>query len=301
MKNDENAFPPSSFSDLRQIPLLIGRGDLALPMGKQSYSALCQMMDNPEMVAMNNISSLADVLRVSPPTLTRLAKLLGFSGFPDLQRLFRKHLVEPDHFYSGQAARLANKAGVSAPDVLQTLADEATGNIASANALLEPGQLDTCAQWLATGVRVHVFGYRQSASLASLMGYGLSMIRGNVQQLGANGQGLSVGLSQINRSDIVVLLSSSPYSRETVAAARLADRRHARLIAITDSHLSPLAQWADITLTLPTNSSFYSNSMCATVFVVEGLLTLTAKYLGQKAVANLESREQLISELNDQY
>jgi DNA-binding MurR/RpiR family transcriptional regulator len=301
MKKDENTFPPSSFADLRQVPLLIGRGELNLSMGKQSYRALCQMMDSPEMVATNNISSLAIALQVSPPTLTRLAKLLGFQGFPEFQRLFRKHLVEPDRFYSGQAALLASKSGVSAPDIMRTLADEAINNISRACAMLDKGQLDTAAGWLATGVRVHVFGYRQSASLASLMSYGLSMIRSNVQQLGANGQGLSVGLSQINRNDVVVLLSSSPYSRETVAAARLADRQHARLIAVTDSHLSPLAQWSDITLTLPTDSSFYSNSLCAAVFMIEGLLTLTARQLGKKAIANLESRERLIGELNDQY
>ena len=75
----------------------------------------------------------------------------------------------------------------------------------------------------------------------------------------------------------MVVFSSSPYSRETVLAARLARGQQARVVAITDSHLSPLTQWADVSLMLPTQTQFYSNSFSATVFMMEALMTLVAR------------------------
>ena len=301
MKNADKTLPPTSFNILRELPLKMGRGDLDLPMGKQSYRALCQMLDDPEQVAMGNISSLARELEVSAATLSRLARQLGFTSFGAFQDLFRQHLLEPDRFYSAQAKRLVDRQAASNMDVLRQVAEQANDNIQRGLMQLDTRQVGTAVEWLAGGVHIHLFGYRQSASIASFMCYALMMIRGNVQQLGNSGHGLSVGLAQISRNDIVVLVSSAPYSRETLSAARLARRQHARIIAITDSHLSPLAQWADIILTVPTDSVFYSNSFSAAVFLIEGLSALVAKRLGRRAVANLEAREQLIADLNDRY
>ena len=193
MKTQHYTFPPKTFAALRQIPVLIGRGEVDLPMGKQSYRALCQMMDTPEMVAMGNISTLAVELGVSAPTLSRLAKLLGFGGFPEFQAVFRNHLIEPDDFYSSQAERVLQGRQVQDLDLLQVLAEESRINIDKALEQLTPADLEQVVGWLTTSVRVYLLGYRQSASLASLMSYGLSMIRGQVQQLGNQGQGFVAG------------------------------------------------------------------------------------------------------------
>ncbi len=301
IKNHENQFPPKTFSELRRIPMLIQRDELDLPMGKQTYRALCSMMDDPQLVALNNISSLARSLKLSPASLTRLAKLLGFKGFPQLQNLFKSQLTEPDNFYSSQAQQLVRPDSSDGMVLLKNLADECKANIGRGLEQIEAEQMESAVEWLANSLHVHVSGYRQSAALASAMSYGLSMIRRQVYLIGAHGHGLSIGLSQIRERDLLVLFSSSPYSRETVMAAKLAKQQRTILLAITDSHLSPLAQWADVTLMVPTQSQFYSNSFVAMMFMVEGLLTLTARKLGSRAVRNLKVRESYINILNDEY
>ena len=301
MKNTEISFPPGSFAELRQLPGLIRQGDLDLPMGQRSFRALCRMADEPQLVALNNISALAEALDISPASLSRIARMLGFSGFPQFQKLFKRHLTEPHHFYTEQANKLVNDNGEGSEVLLQKMAAEASENITSALADFNAGELNTASHWLATSARVHVVGYRQSAALASIMSYGLGMIRSQVQWIGSHGHGFSVGLSQVNRNDVVVLFGSAPYSRETILAARLARQQQARLLAVTDTQLSPLAEWSDIVLTAPTKSQFYSNSFSAMVFLVEGLLTQTARELGGSALRNLAKREAFIAALNDEY
>ena len=302
MKTVEIEFPPASFVELRKVPVLINKGALELSMGKRSFRALCRMTDEPQVVALNNIISLAGILDVSPATLTRIAKVLGFKGFPQFQTLFKRHLTEAQHFYSEQADRLVQLNGKhEAADILNTLAQQASVNIGATAKGINNDEIRTAARLLATAARVHVVAYRQSAALASIMSYGLGMIRGQVQWIGSHGHGFSVGLSQVARNDLVVLFGSAPYSRETVMAARLSRQQKARLLSVTDSPLSPLAEWSDIALTATTDSLFYSNSFSGMVLVVEALLTLAASELGGKALQNLQQREAFIAALNYEY
>lgn len=293
-------FPPSTLAALREIAAQMHRGQLDLSLGKRSRAALSAMLDDPQEVAMSNISRLSVTLGVSPATLTRLAKLLGFRGFPQLQGVFRAQTKQADHFYSSQAGALVGPGSARGMLLLETLASQASGNIRQGIAQTDPAALAQGVEWLARSTQVHVFGYRQSAALASMMAYCLSMIRGQVQLMGTQGQGLSVGISQIRRQEVVVLFASAPYSRETVLAAKLARKQLARVVAVTDSHHSPLAGYADVTLIQPSDSAFYSSSLIGTVFMIEGVLSLVAKTLGQTAVDNLRLRETLIGELNDQ-
>ena len=201
MKNHEIPFPPKTLGQLRRIPPLIRQGELGLPMGRRSFNALCSMLDQPQLVAMNNITGLARVLKISPASLTRLAKLLGFSGFPPFQSLFRQQLSQPERFYSQQAKALLDNRETADQGSLQVLGEQCCRNINQAQALIDQKALERTVEWLAQAPRVHIFGYRQSASMASLMSYGLGMIRSNVIQLGSNSQGVSLGLAQLRRQD----------------------------------------------------------------------------------------------------
>jgi DNA-binding MurR/RpiR family transcriptional regulator len=45
----------------------------------------------------------------------------------------------------------------------------------------------------------------------------------------------------IGPADVLLAISVKPYTRQTVQAARYAKKRGARVIAVTDSEVSPLA------------------------------------------------------------
>ena len=291
--------PPASLEALRQLPVASQQQAGHLVLGRKSLTALNRLLDDPQLAAIHNISSLAQRLALSPASLTRLAKALGFNGFPQFQQLFRQRLAKPGHFYSEQANRLLQ--GEAGQGTLAKLAEQGWRNICQSLEQLDPDALNQAVHWLTASPRVRVLGYRQSSALAASMSYGLGMIRSNVEQLGSSGQGLSIGLSQLNRQDCLVVIASQPYSRETLKAAQYAQQQGWRLLAITDSHQSPLHRMSRYSLLAPTASPYYSNSFIAMQFLVEGVLSLCAQRLGAKAVHNLEAREALICELNDEY
>ncbi len=100
----------------------------------------------------------------------------------------------------------------------------------------------------------------------------------------------------MTKADLLVVMGCAPYTKATVDACRIAHKRNIAIIAITDSPNSPLTQYAQQQLLIPTESDYYSNSMAASFALAEALLAMTAQEMGQSAVNNLKVREQLIEE-----
>ncbi|WP_426416473.1 MurR/RpiR family transcriptional regulator [Aestuariirhabdus sp. LZHN29] len=295
----------NTLPELQQIPARLQRGELNLRLGKRAQQVLNQLLDNPRVSATHNISELGQDFGVSPSTLTRLAQSLGFEGFNALQQLFRAPLKGQGHFYSEQLqqAILARPIPPLSPhtELIQQVVGDEVGNIDAMRRNLNPRTVRETVQRLAKAPRIYLFGHRQSYSLASFFSYTLGMLRQDVELLDTPGHGLSHGLSKLREGDLLVLIGSAPYSAQTIRVAEHASRQGAELVAITDSHSSPLAAYARYPFVSPTSGAFFSNSQAAYMVLIEGLLSQTARYLGERAVKALRHREQLINDLQDQY
>ena len=70
----------------------------------------------------------------------------------------------------------------------------------------------------------------------------------------------------LRAGDVMLVVSFSPYADESLQCVRLAADRGARVLAITDSQMSPLAALADATLVVHESSTFgfraLTNTMC---------------------------------------
>ncbi len=296
------SFPPASLAELRKLPSLLKRGELTLPMGKRLLVALCVMLDDPRLVASHSITELAQVTAISPASLTRLAKLLGFKGFVQFQGLFRHALSEPGRYYSAQASALVNPSEELSPEhrVRQHL-EHQIENLAQSTAQLSKQNLRQAAELLVRARRVRISGRRQSYGLAAIFSYMLGLIREQVSVVGSAGEGQAQALAELDSKDLLVMFGSEPYSRDSVMLAQVANQLRLPLLTLTDSHHSPLAQLADCSLISRNDSTLYTNSMVATQFLAETLLLQTARLLGNRAVERLSHREELISRLNDEF
>lgn len=295
-------FPPISLAELRKLPSLLKRGELTLPMGKRLLVALCIMLDDPRLVATHSITELARVTAVSPASLTRLAKLLGFKGFVQFQSLFRHSLSEPGRYYSMQASALVNPQDeVSVEHRINRHLESQVDNLARTSAQLSEQNLKQAAERLVKARRVRVAGRRQSYGLAVMFSYMLGLIREQVAVVGAAGEGQAQALAELGPRDLLVMFGSEPYSRDSVMLAQVAGQLRLPLLTLTDSHHSPLAQLAEYSLISSNDSPLYTNSMIATQFLAETLLLQAARLLGDTAVQRLSHREELINRLNDEF
>ncbi|MCB1868536.1 MAG: MurR/RpiR family transcriptional regulator [Gammaproteobacteria bacterium] len=300
-RQTQESMPPGSLSELKALLAEITGGRSELRLGGRALRTLAAMVADPHHTAVLSIGKLAESHGVNASTLTRMSQRLGYDRFTALQQIFRRHVSERGGFYSQRADRLTESSRQDpAMELINRIAKEELGNISAMTEDLETSAVEAAAGVIADVPRVSIYGARQSASVAGFMAYALGMLRNNTALLDGQQQGVAHGLAQLEEGDALVLIGSSPYTRATVAASRVAADRGIQVIALTDSLASPLAATATHVFVTPTAGSFFSNCMASSAVLVEILLSAVAKRLEQRAVAALNRHEALIEALDIQ-
>lgn len=290
---------PDTVAGLKLLLEAIEQREVDIRLGSNSRRVLTALIESPQRAAVSSISELAEQLGVNASTLSRLAQRLGYGGFSKFQDVFRREVTEGKHFYSDQASRLLFRTENNDTSTqLTRLGRQESANIASMIEQVEPAAFAAVTSLLASAHRVRVHGMRQFNSLALFMAYGLGMLRPDVAPLDANRQGVADAIAQLDAGDVLVVASCFPYTPSVLATAEAAAKHGIKVIALTDSTSSPLAKVALHSFYVPNHSLFFSNSMCAFIFLVEGLLSEVASKLGEAGLCALKHREQLICELN---
>jgi len=299
--NVETLNTPATISDLRAVLAQEQTLRKSSIHGKRAIGVLAGLLDRPGDAAMYSITQLAGMQGVHASTLTRLAKNLGYSGFGDFQAVFRNHLSGNGHFYSRQVDNLLNADG-RLPDTDQALplavrvTDTEIDNIRHMRQDLDTRQLAQAAELLAIAPRIRTHGLRQSYAIACYLSYALGLLRSDVSVLGFAEHGIAHSLAQLETGDALLVIGCTPYTRSTVQTAEMAAKHDMPVVALTDSHASPLTAFADYSFIAPATGAFVSNNMGATFVLAEVLVSMVAQILGGGAIAALERREEFIHE-----
>lgn len=193
---------------------------------------------NPDRVAVSTVAELAAAAEVQPSAVMRFCQELGFSGFSQMQRLFREEYSRKWPDYSTRLQNL-REAGESRPDVL--LAEFVEAGRSSLERLMstvDPAGLERAVEVLAAAPLIHLVGYRRSFPVASYIAYAMEKMAIPCMLHSAVGQ-LATGHS-VRSGDAVLAITFAPYSPETMAFVDAARGAGHPAVAITDSLSSPL-------------------------------------------------------------
>jgi DNA-binding MurR/RpiR family transcriptional regulator len=80
----------------------------------------------------------------------------------------------------------------------------------------------------------------------------------------------------VRRGDVLVAVSFEPYAEETQLVVEAARGRGARIVAITDSRMSPLARAAAATLLVQDQATFGFRSLTSTMALAQSLFIALA-------------------------
>jgi DNA-binding MurR/RpiR family transcriptional regulator len=139
---------------------------------------------------------------------------------------------------------------------------------------------------------VYVAGFRSCYAVAFGFVYGYGLFRSSVSLLTGEAGTLEMQLRSISRDSATVVISFAPYSVEAARVAEVALEKGSRLIAITDSAVSPIALNADSTLIFSHESPSFFPSLVAATAIAESLVAQLLALEGSEAVEQLEMAEQ---------
>jgi DNA-binding MurR/RpiR family transcriptional regulator len=210
------------------------------------------VLDNPNDMALETLAVIADRCRVQPSTIVRFAKVFGYRGASQMQRLFRDELmsVAPSPSYSERIRQFQQSSGslnrLSPYDVMREFAES---NIIALEHLKDAVREEDLAESidLIHGAHtVYLAGVRRAFPVTSYLAYALSHVEKRAYLLDGVAGMTAEQSWMLSEEDVVIAISFRPYADETAGVVNRAITNGASVIAISDSRLSPIAGDANV-------------------------------------------------------
>ncbi len=213
---------------------------------------------------------LGEIAQVSESTVVRFAAELGYEGYPGMQRALQE-LVR-GRLTSVQRIRASQEQIVGA-DMISEVMQRDMNSIHAAIERIDRREFDRVVDMLLHAERIYIMGVRSSSFLAGYLNFYLHLIFKNVVyvQNAAAGE-IYEQMVHIGPGDVLVGISFPRYSIMAVNAVQYAHDRGADVVAITDSTISPLCQWASAALLVRSDMISFVDSMAAPLSLLNALI-----------------------------
>ena len=239
-------------------------------------------LERPNELALGTVAAVAEAAQVQPSALIRFANALEFSGFSEMQQLFRGHLVERSGSYRDRIEQLRRqgKAG-NKGGVLNQFVGEAVSELGHLEESVRAADVTRAVKMLCGASRVYVLAQRRAFPVACYLAYALSQLELKAYLLDGMGGMLGESLRSITADDVLIVTSFHSYTQAVVDAAAAAHERGIPVIAITDSALSPLKPVARLCFELGPSSDQAFRSLVAPLCLAQALVVTAGHVLAE--------------------
>ncbi|SEF76294.1 transcriptional regulator, RpiR family [Caloramator fervidus] len=222
-----------------------------------------------DKAAFMTAAKLGQTVGVSESTVVRFANELGFSGYPSLQKELQE-LIKTK-LTSVQRIEITNEL-IDEENPLKSVLKADIENIRVTLEKINQNTFDEVVSEILKANRIYIVGFRSSQALVEFMGFYLNLILDNVRVISRGVSDVFEQLLRVGEGDLVIGISFPRYSLRTIDALKFAKDRNAKVVAITDSLLSPLAAHADYTLIAQSNMVSFVDSLVAPLSLINALI-----------------------------
>mgnify|MGYP000432871278 CR=1 FL=1 len=222
-----------------------------------------------DKAAFMTAAKLGQTVGVSESTVVRFANELGFSGYPSLQKELQE-LIKTK-LTSVQRIEITNEL-IDEENPLKSVLKADIENIRVTLEKINQNTFDEVVSEILKAKRIYIVGFRSSQALVEFMGFYLNLILDNVRVISRGVSDVFEQLLRVGEGDLVIGISFPRYSLRTIDALKFAKDRKAKVVAITDSLLSPLAAHADYTLIAQSNMVSFVDSLVAPLSLINALI-----------------------------
>ncbi|NOY08060.1 MAG: MurR/RpiR family transcriptional regulator [Spirochaetes bacterium] len=241
------------------------------------------------------ISKLAAELGISEATVVRFAKVLGYSGFPELKRylvIYYKEYITPDRRMQRYLGEIHDKKFIyeeitereiqylqeSIDNIMEKPFYEAVDRICSAE-------------------NIFIFGNGANESLSGYLSFRLNRFKLHAVQIAVSGRNLFEKLLHFNRNDVVVVYSFYKPSLDFRRLMNYLHEKEIKNILITDMRIVSMVKYAEVVLYARRGPFGVFHSQIVPMAITNALIIAVAEKLGKTAIASLKE----LSEIRQRY
>ncbi|MBP0616070.1 MurR/RpiR family transcriptional regulator [Jiella mangrovi] len=201
---------------------------------------------NIHLVAVSTVADLAAGAGVQPSAFMRFCQALGFSGYSDMQALFRAEYTQFRPDYAERLSQLRERGGPGPASLAASLAEAGHKSLVSLMNGLDEQKLALACETLSSAGTIHLVGLRRAFSIVSYMGYMLDKMQ--VPTVIHRTSGQIESDHAIRTGDALFAVSFAPFSQETLQLAGRAAKRGIPVVALSDTADCPLKSDAKVLL-----------------------------------------------------
>ncbi len=208
------------------------------------------ILSNPTKTCEMSVHELAKKVSVSPSTIVRLSKALGYSGFSQ----FKMGLVLAGQTYSTILPQVTIMDSV--PDVIRKVFLSGINTLKDTLQILNMKKIEQIVDLLTKANSIHFYGVGTSATICEDAYYRFMRI-GMPAFFGVDNHVMRISATKLKKGDIAIGISHCGGTFDTVETLKLAKEHGALTIAITSIRNSPICEIADIPIVISSDESQY--------------------------------------------
>lgn len=213
---------------------------LHLRQGLSGYSPTLQklgdfILTQPQKVLYLTITELAKESDTSEASVTRLCRHLGCKGYTEFKMAVALDVQQ-------------NQPVVpAAGDSIDELVKESAQALVDTGKLINREALKLAGQTLHEARSVQIYGVAASAIIGDYLHYKLLRL-GKSAQLFSDMHRAAMNAATLGDRDLAIVISSSGSTKDLLHVVKIAKKRHASVILLSNTLRSPLADLADLLL-----------------------------------------------------
>jgi len=237
------------------------------------------MLKNKKQACFLTSNEIAEMLGVSPSSVIRLSKKLGYENFTTFKKTFQREQANRDFDYTAVEIpyeKIKQYDNLTDSDLITEFRKNVLENIKKDIASGTNSTFIESAEMISNAKRIFIVGFRTCSGFASSFGVMLSCVRPGVLVISSH-QPLVDSLIDLTDEDVMIAISFNRYSSDTIFATEMAKDAGCKVIVMTDSYTAPIAQGAKkIIISSMDNLSFF-NSYVSFIMNMETIVALVSK------------------------
>lgn len=244
----------------------------AFSKGQKRIAVL--ITESYDKTAFMTASKLGKEAGVSESTVVRFAMELGYEGYPEMQKAMQEMVM--NRLTSVQRIGVTQNR-IGSGDLVTTILNGDGDKLRHTAEMLDRDSFQKAVSHILNAKKIYVIGARSSSALAVFLGYYLKFMFEGVHIItsGSTGEVLEQ-LIHIKPDDAVVAFSFPRYCQSTLDGVSYCRNAGAAVIGITNSQVSPLAEYSDEILVAKSDMVSIVDSLTAPMSLVSALIAALA-------------------------
>jgi DNA-binding MurR/RpiR family transcriptional regulator len=144
---------------------------------------------------------------------------------------------------------------------------------------------------------IYITGARSSEPIARLLAYNLSLIFDNVKLVVPTSSAeVFEQMYSIGAEDVVIAFSFPRYSSKMINGIKFARQKEAKVVAFTDSEVSPIAGFANCLLIAQSDMASFMDSLVAPLSIINAIIIEITSRREQEITERFDALEKLWDE-----